>query len=536
MSKVSLVNELIRKGDKILRIPRPPIRQRQWRQWHEQVVNNMQDIPALRNLGLQLKANYLAADLGILSRYERLMNTQPEVAEDIAIDKGKIKGLKSKAKTRKGTLDSQADEKIKIFISHKHEDERTAIGVKNAIEFYGAGRVECFLSEHIPSGTNWIKWIKTRLSESKMLILIFTDATITWDWPLYEAGLYTNLDNMESQALVVLHSENLKPPRPLRHLQAVPAQFPKVKQFLKELFIEAKLQGTSAPLNPALAKQPEQLDRAANEIVDLISRRKLRTEFFSNFLYVNIGNLNNNKIPDDAKVMADASTFEMFGLKKGDWVWGDIVAQAKKVEDQRWLDELIIAISNAIQSKLFTPIQATLKSFRESKRYRPILYRVDALADNSHLVKILFNEDVSWHISEIPKVLGLLSTALIMTVRFRYEILQKYEGNFIHSRNLREKNKIKKELLQAIKNIEMEAFSNGLLDENELIKVFNNKQEKLQIKQMYDSWYSIKDVLFSRKKQKEELIVKQIDRLFELTNEFIKLGMKRFCEIISQER
>jgi len=536
MSHVDLVSELISKGDEILRIPRPPLRQRQWRLWRDQVANNMQDFPALKNLGLQLKVNHLAADIGILSRYKRLMISKPEVAEDIANPMGEIKNLKSVANEREGTSQSENKNKFNIFISHKHEDKRTAVGVKCAIERYGAGRVEIFLSEDIPSGTNWFKWIKERLSESELLILIFTDATITWDWPLYEAGLFTKLDDLENQSVVCLHSKNLKPPRPLRHLQAVPAQVPQITHFLKELFIGAKLKGMSAPLNPAMADQPEELERAAHEIVDLISRRRISTDFFTKYLFVNIQVLKDSRIPDDSKVTADGSTFEMFGLKKGDWVWGDIEAQAKKVEDQRWLAELINAISNAINGKLFTPIQSTLKSFLDSKRYRPIIYRVDTLADNSHLVKILFNEDVSWHISEIPKALGLLSTALIMSIRFRYEVLRKYEGNIIHSRNPHEKTNLQRELIQAIKNIEMESISRGLLDENGLINIFDEKNERLRIKQMYDSWYIVRKALFSRKKKNDDLIRKQMDKLHELNIEFIKLGMKRFCEIITAER
>ena len=175
MSTFDSLNELIRKGDEILRIPRPPLRQRQWRRWHDQVVNSMQDIPALKEIGLHLRANYLAADVGILSRYSRLMAQKPKVAEQIAISEHKNKGQRYKRKKPY----SKKDDNIRIFISHKHEDERTAIGVKAAIERYGAGRVEIFISEDIPSGENWNNWIKMRLLEAQILILIFTDITRT---------------------------------------------------------------------------------------------------------------------------------------------------------------------------------------------------------------------------------------------------------------------------------------------------------------------------------------------------------------------
>ena len=49
----------------------------------------------------------------------------------------------------------------------------------------------------------------------------------------------------------------------------------------------------------------------------MISRRRLRTDFFTNYLFVYIGNLEDNTIPDDAKITSDALTLEMFGLKEG---------------------------------------------------------------------------------------------------------------------------------------------------------------------------------------------------------------------------
>ena len=97
------------------------------------------------------------------------------------------------------TANPDEDGKIKIFISHKHEDERTAIGLKAAIERYGAGRVQIFLSEDTPTGSNWINWIQKSLSKSNLFILVFTDASRNWDWPLYEAGLFTRLDDIEGR-------------------------------------------------------------------------------------------------------------------------------------------------------------------------------------------------------------------------------------------------------------------------------------------------------------------------------------------------
>ena len=539
MTEINSLNELVRRGDEILRIPMPALRQRQWRRWRDQVRNIMQDNSALKTLGLRLKVNHLAADVGILSRYDRLIQTQPHVADNLISRPNNGNGLAARSVTVEvdeyeiANLDE--DGKIKIFISHKHEDERTAIGLKAAIERYGAGRVQIFLSEDTPTGSNWINWIQKSLSKSNLFILVFTDASRNWDWPLYEAGLFTRLDDIEGRPLICLHSENLTPPPPLRHLQSVPANIDEIKRFLKNLFVRANLQGISKPLNPAMAEQPEELERAATEIVDLVSRHTVKIDYFSRYLFVNIGYSENGSIPKTAKVISNSSTLEMFGLGNGDWTWEDILTQANKDDDRRWLSELENAICDASKGRLFKSIQATFKSRKEAKQYRPMLYRLDTLADGSRIAKILFTEDVSWNVSQIPRRQGILSTALVMAVRFRYEVLKQFESMFLSNRNHEDTDEQINELVQAISNIEIEASSRGLLNEKELINAFNGNEEKQQIKKMYDEWYDIRSSLLSENKPDGNLIEDQISTLLNLNIEFINVAMKRFCELLAQE-
>lgn len=318
-------------------------------------------------------------------------------------------------------------------------------------------------------------------------------------------------------------------------MQSVPANTDEIKRFLKNLFVRANLQGITKPLNPAMAEQPEELERTATEIVDLVSRHTVKIDYFSKYLFVNIGYAINGSIPETAKINSNSSTLEMFGLGNGDWTWADILSEANGDDDRRWLSELESAICDASKGRLFRSIQATFKSRKEAKQYRPMLYRLDTLADGSRIAKILFIEDVSWNVSQIPRRQGFLSTALVMAVRFRYEVLKQFENMFLSNRNQEESDRQKSELLQAISNIEIEATSRGLLNEKELINAFKCNGEKQQINKMYDEWYDIRSSLFSENNTEVGLIEDQISTLLNLNSEFIKIATKRFCELISQE-
>jgi hypothetical protein len=124
----------------------------------------------------------------------------------------------------------------------------------------------------MPKGADWYKWIKDRLVESRMLLLLFTDNTAAWDWCLYEAGLFTQWDD-DTRRIICLHTSR-QPPAPLKHLQSVPALGEEILLFLRQLLVETELTGLESPLNAALASNSAELKRAADKIAKAMRRRQ----------------------------------------------------------------------------------------------------------------------------------------------------------------------------------------------------------------------------------------------------------------------
>ena len=84
-----------------------------------------------------------------------------------------------------------ADDRFRVFISHKHDDHAFADTVAAALCGL-TGTIECFVSgADIGAGTDWNDEIREALFRSHLLLLLFTNPSSNWDWCLYEAGLYT---------------------------------------------------------------------------------------------------------------------------------------------------------------------------------------------------------------------------------------------------------------------------------------------------------------------------------------------------------
>jgi hypothetical protein len=434
-------------------------------------------------------------------------------------------------------------EKINIFISHKTEDEQTAMHVRKILKDFDDDEtpmMEFSLSEEIPGGEKWYEWITSKLKSSNLLILLFTDPTLNWDWCLYEAGLFDLLDGDHHRRTICLHSPATDPPAPLKHLQAFSANTEGTTKFLDQLFLGTDLTGLQKPIAKWLNKVPEKKKKAAKEIAQLINRIPEKTEWHTKYMFIHVSDprkLKEDHIPSDAKVMSTEKTFELFDRPDGAWTWKDIEEKVRLKDDQRWLDELAMSMKAVAEGNLPEPIQALFHPLRGSMLYRPILYRADKLADGSIKYKILFFEDVSWQVKEAPTNLRSLLTSLVMATRFRYELLQKFlddNGNLINGTPRQD---ICQEIKHTIYSIESEASSRGLLDKLSLTRVFASAQDRQAISGMYDDWYAIREQLFDEAGQiRCETAEQELNKLMGMNTEFLLLAVDRFGALLEEEK
>jgi hypothetical protein len=294
-------------------------------------------------------------------------------------------------------MNQEVHDRIKFFISKKDKDEAIARRIKTRLELYGANQLVFFASEDIPKGSDWFDWIRMRLKESDLLILIFTDPSASWDWCLYEVGLFTPLSEELRKPIVCLHATGTEPPSPLKYLQAVKAESAKMKEFLRDLFGTNTIIRTETPINSPFAQNEEELTAVSEFICSELRQtgdpdRVYYNRFFK--LFINSSELDPKKIHPEAKLQADRLSMEVFGLQHkppggGLWTWRKIEDKMRGQHNDSWIDDLAKAVYAASEGEVLRPISGLVTSLTSGKVYRPNVNRRDRADDGSLTLKII---------------------------------------------------------------------------------------------------------------------------------------------------
>lgn len=285
-----------------------------------------------------------------------------------------------------------SDDVFTAFISHKHEDHALAVELKKAIEGLGErGRIDCFVSGvDITAGMDWRREIRSALAKSHLLILLFTSPSKTWDWCLFETGLYTRFDMTDVGSVVCLFSPGQAPPSPLADLQGVPASSDKIYAFLTLLCRKTwKIcdDWRRGALNPDITE--EQLTSAADAIAEAFGRSGTSSTYYPCHRVVLLLSESDDiasGIPDSARVMegpTDTSgyTMSLFDLAGGSGrrTWGDLLRAVDGAE-AKWRRDLDTQFRMALNEQLFPPTDSRMRASGTSRVgerfYRPIVYSI----------------------------------------------------------------------------------------------------------------------------------------------------------------
>jgi hypothetical protein len=226
-------------------------------------------------------------------------------------------------------------------------------------------------------------------------------------------------------------------------------------------------------------------------------------------------------------------SLRLFDKAEDRWPWAALEAEARRNPDQRWLDELAEAIHRGSQRQVVDPVQNTFRARRGGKTYRPVLYRCDTGADRSMTFKVLFVEDVSWQLREIPPDLHTLLTAIVMGTRFRYEVLNRFSTD-LPAPGSSDAPQVCKEILEAIESIEAEAEARGTLEQHSLAALFT-REERNEIDAMYVEWYRIREQLSGDLNSAAmEAVSRHLTRLIEINNDFMRLASRRYADMMAE--
>ena len=293
-------------------------------------------------------------------------------------------------------------DKFRIFVSHKHADASVANVVAEELEKIAPQLIDCWVSgQDLTAGLDWNRQIKAALGDSHLLILIFTTPSHTWDWCLYEVGLFMRFDADDVTSVVCLFAPDGATPGPLNQVQGVAAEADSiVNRFLKPLCTQTWRvsddwqRGALVPdVDPArLRAAAERISASFGSIIAGTDDDATETYTYRPNHSI-VLDLSESKcddtwdsIPKDAKVVQgdDATSSYTLALfkahqRKGQRSWGELVAQVDG-EASLWLRDLDAAFAESLKEHLWAPSQETFEAWHpgtdERRTYLPLLYEI----------------------------------------------------------------------------------------------------------------------------------------------------------------
>ncbi|HEY7044339.1 MAG TPA: toll/interleukin-1 receptor domain-containing protein [Nocardioidaceae bacterium] len=443
------------------------------------------------------------------------------------------------------------DDRFRIFISHKHEDHALALATHQALESL-TPTVECFVSGvDIVAGSDWNREIRTQLAQSHLLVLLFTQPTQTWDWCLYETGLFTRFEADEVTAVVSIFSADSGAPRVLANLQGVEARHEAVNRFLTALCKETWRVSDDWRLG-ALAPRvkPAQIERAAAKIVNAFPHgsRDDSPYYPCHRVVLDLRAIDEigDHIPEEARVIEGPNdttgfTLSLFNMADGrrHLTWRDLLVAVDGLE-AGWRAQLDRRFVCALNEQLFTPITATLRAWNQGRRHqrllKPVLYRIlrapvpagsppDARGRPTG-VTVVFDPQLA------PTQVGGPALNLVrINARFGVEVFDEFVGTVRH--RVADGLDVFVDIGEAIRLVYEEADRFGVFDENSLRRAYGPDYESKGIEAMGREWI---DSLERLKKGLEErdadLVEEQLAALRQLNRSFSTASTERYLDLL----
>ena len=285
-----------------------------------------------------------------------------------------------------------AEDRFRIFVSHKHEDHALAVAVQQALEGISP-KIECFVSGvSIAAGADWNREIRSSLAQSHLLILLFTRPTATWDWCLFETGLFTRSDADEVSAVVCLFDPRRDHAEPAGQPAGHPGA-PRRRGALPRRPLPSDVAGIGrlAPRRPRPPGPPGPAGGRGGSGSSTPSRSRPpptprtthATASCSTCAPSTPSTAASPRPPRSSSGPArrPTSPSAMFNLAEmsSDVTWGQLV-DAVDGRTAAWRTQLDRRFVAALNKELFTPITGTFRAWSQGRRrqriLKPILYRI----------------------------------------------------------------------------------------------------------------------------------------------------------------
>ena len=440
-----------------------------------------------------------------------------------------------------------AEERINLFISYKKREEEVAKHIEQHLSTFGGERIRVNYAAHFTPGFQWTAQIRAQVRDAHWFILLLPDPSLDWDWVLFETGMF-RAQMVPGNRLVCLHHRDTDPPRQIAVFQAVKAECPEILRLLNDLFIKPNAVPGMDPINPKAAAPF--LERSAETIRKEVSPpHAIERQRFEPFVRIKLDLPTNRdqtqtlsleditqllkKATFDWKSDRDTGTnakaLEIFGKLRQPRTWDELLSTVKRRgTDERWCEELCLAISQAVTGYVFAPIQATFQAADNGRTiYRPVLYGAEKYPDGLIAAfLIVFITDVGGTAADttcVPfKGYAELISSIRLSYRFRWEVVEPFK-------DIRDMNNVTA-LEEALQRVMGESASRGEHNLEELAGFFGKNVDR--VGQLYRVFMDAIGELRNAIKRRDTQHIQGILTGFAPANqEYLKLSTAAFAQM-----
>lgn len=429
------------------------------------------------------------------------------------------------------------DHWTRVFISHKEEDKELAFAVRAVLES-GSGSLRCFVSGSDYSG-DWLATIRSELRSADVLLLLFTSPAKQWDWPLYEVGLFTPIEETAPQGAIVYLYSGESRPKPLEHLQGVrvdPANLKVLQVFLGKFYRTAEITRRDPPLNPGIA-DGEILDQA----------RKICSAFIAAStvpLYptyrislapprdcaAGLG-VATGALPRDCRVEdVTPSTLSIFGLADRPATWGEVLDAIEA--DEMWKNELDAEFTRAAGGRIANPTTSTFLGLQDGRSFRAMITKLERAETRILRIVIAFIPEPT------PAVVGGPAFNLLrLATRFQTEVISRFCGELEKLAAHHGKDRTLSLLHGAIRHIERESGHLRFTDPPTVCAVFSEgNSDRATVLNMFSEWGHLRAEIISAIRDGELAPIETcLARLRKSNAGFLSMIARRHCELIARD-
>ena len=429
-----------------------------------------------------------------------------------------------------------SDRFIRVFISHKSEDDTLAYRLRDILE-RRCPQLRCYVAGN-DYGADWRSRIENELKEAHVLLLLFTSPARDWDWPLYEVGLYHSLDDRRLGKVIYFHASIVRP-GPLQNLQGVKidseAQEP-VVEFLKQFYRTSSIINSDPPLLPKI--RLTEIRTRANEICTAFETALSSPIYpsyrvvLANSRHVSERRSNSFKgIPRDFFVESmTPPTSAIFDRASDQGTWQDLLNNI--TDEQEWKNELDAEFTRAIEMKTAYPTKSTFRGIDKSRIFRAMITRLDEAKGGVTRVAVTFIPE------RMPSIVGGPAFNLLrFATRFRTEVIDKYLGELNRNPKSDNASAALQSLKGALNSVELDAQDFKLLDAPTVQAAFSEiGGDRKRVREMFDEWAGIRENLdIAITKTSVRDAQKLLEELQMINLEFLTMIATRHQELIKKD-